>query len=263
MTFDRGLARLLGSVGRLGCCTGLRDRGKLSPRKANGILRPAGILSMAEILRRKVLTSKMPVNHCIKAARAMEVRNAEEELTRLSVNGSSWSSWQSPMSRVTLIDRHANTRRILMQVALLPITSIPILILALLAPFDYVAHLRKLARRRARLMDEIRRLRTSPLPLDEPSVRTLRDLWFHCGIKTARVSELDLLCHWVDILYGSGRSAELTIRERVDEMYRQQGEANRAYFDGVEDIHFHFVPPVEFLIRELSEELPPFRARES
>lgn len=195
-----------------------------------------------------------PVNQCIRMARAIKIQIAEKELAGLSVK------WENNISDLTLIDRHANTRIILLQVALLPITLIAALILLLLSALIYVEDLRKLPRRRAALTEKLRRLRASPLPLDN-SVRTLRDLWFRCEINDA-VPQLDLLCQWVDILYGSGRCAELKIRERVREMYRQQGEANRPYFDAEEDIHFLFVPPVDILIRELSEELPPFRVSE-
>jgi hypothetical protein len=204
------------------------------------------------------------VNQCIRTARSMTLQIAEKDLAELSMNGTSWSSWQSPMSGIVLIDRHANARAILKQIVLMPIALSMMLILILLAPFDYVAHLRTLARKRATLRDEIRRLRTSPLQTDEPSVRTLRDLWFYCGINTARVSKLDLLCQWVDVLYGSGRSVELKIRERVQEIGRRMSEANRHYNEGQEGkIHYQFVPPIDSLIRELSEQLPPFRMSES
>jgi hypothetical protein len=200
--------------------------------------------------------SESPVSKCIREARAMQLQIAEKELAALSVN---WSSWQSPMSGVVLIDRPANPRTILKQIALMPIVSIRLLILSLLAPFDYMAHLRNLARKSATLKDEIRRLRTNPMPLDEPSVRTLRDLWFHCGISDA-VPQLDLLCQWVDILYGSGRSAELKIRERVREIGRQMGEANLPYYEGKEGAcHFYFRQPIDTVMDELSEELRPFR----
>jgi hypothetical protein len=216
----------------------------------------------SEARRRKVTTAEFrvndsPINQCIGRARAMKLRIAEEELAVLSVK------WQNPVSGVTLIDRHANARTILKQTALLPIASMLILILVLLTPFIYLSDLRKLARKRAMLKAKVRVLRTSPLPLDEPSVRTLRDLWSHHGLdgEAARSKiALDLLCQWVDFLYGSGRSAELKILERAREIGRRNSEANRPYFDGKEGAgHYLFVHPVDTLITELSEELPSFR----
>jgi hypothetical protein len=201
----------------------------------------------------------IPVNLCIKAARAMEVRIAEEKLAALSVK------WERPMSGVTLIDRHANARTILLQVALLPITSILILVLVLLTPFMYLSDLRQLGRKTAALTDEIRRLRASPLPPNDPSVRTLQALWSHCGINNALhpSAKLDLLCEWVDIFYGPGYSAELKIRERAREIGRRNVHANLPYYEGKGAPRWFFQPPVDTLITELSDELPPFRVSES
>jgi hypothetical protein len=164
------------------------------------------------------------------------------------------------MSGVILFDRHASTGTILKQVVLMPIALMLILILALLAPFDYGAHLRKLARKRARLKDEIRRLNVRSVPL-EASERTLRTLWSHCELDRApHVStNLDLLCQWIDVLYGSGSSVELKIREREREIGRRMSEANRPYNEDVQGaIHYYFGPPIDALIEELSEELPLF-----
>jgi hypothetical protein len=198
------------------------------------------------------------VDQCIRKARAMKIQIAEEALAALSMKG---SSWKSPMSGVMLIDRHASTGAIVKQIALMPITLVLLLILALLTPFAYVVHLRNLVRERAMLKDEIRRLGSSPLPLDEVSERTLLALWSHCGLSNAEcpAAKLDLLCQWVDILYGSGRASELKIRERLSEIGRRMSEANRPYYDGIEGaLRYHFGDPIDTVITELSEELPPF-----
>jgi hypothetical protein len=57
-----------------------------------------------------------------------------------------------------------------------------------------------------------------------------------------------------------GRSAELEIRERVKGIGRRMSEANRPYYDGVEEAClYYFRRPLDALIEELSEELPPLR----
>ena len=128
--------------------------------------------------------SNSPVNQCIRVARAIKLKAAEERLAALSVKGSSWKTWQSPLY-VQLLDCHESIGTILKRIALLPIVIPLWLILALGAPFDYVAHLRKLARTKADLQDEIRRLITSPLPPEESPARTLRALWSRHGRKNS------------------------------------------------------------------------------
>jgi hypothetical protein len=203
--------------------------------------------------------SNSPVNQCITVARVIKLKAAEERLAALSVKGSSWKTWQSPLYGVELVDCHESIGTILKRLAVLPIAIPLLLILAVGAPFDYVGHLRKLARTKADLKDEIRRLITSPLPPAESPARTLRALWSRHGRKgDSSASAVDLLCQWVDILYGSGRSAELKIRERELEICRQTTEANLPYYEGKKGAaHFYFGEPVDILIDKLSEELPP------
>jgi hypothetical protein len=200
--------------------------------------------------------SDSPINQCIRVARAIELKTAEERLAALSVKGYSWKTWQSPSYGVDLLDCHEGIGTILMRLAVLPIAM---LIIALGTPFDYVAHLRKLARTKADLQDEIRRLITSPLLPEVPPARTLRALWSRHGRKgDSSESAVDLLCQWVDILYGSGRSAELKIREQVREIDRGIGELNRPWYDGQKGAaHFYCGQPIDTLIDKLSEELPP------
>jgi hypothetical protein len=198
-----------------------------------------------------------PVNQCIRRARAIELRTAEQELAALSVKGSSWATWRSPLYGVALFQGLESTGAILKRVAVLPIAMFLLLILALMAPFDYVAHLRKLARTKAELKDEIRRLMTNPLPTEESPARTLGALWKRYG----RKHDVDLLCEWVDILYGSGRSGELRIRERLLELGRL--EIMEVNHEGKPVApHLHYDEPMVFLLDTLSMELPPFLAPE-
>lgn len=230
----------------------------------------------------RIPVNDSPVAQCIREARSIKLKVVEKQLAALSVAGSSWSSWQGPLSGVVLFDRHANARTIVKQIVFLPIILIVIPILALMALFDYVAHLRKRARMMAALRDEIRRLRSCPLPLGEASVGTLDALWSLHGLENDPLSfhddlatwaflhgphndvdhsemALNLLCQWVDILYGTGRSVDLKIHERAREIERQMGEANRPYYEGQKGApHYHFGSPLESLIKELSDELPPF-----
>jgi hypothetical protein len=205
--------------------------------------------------------SDSSIIHCIRVARAMKLKIAEERLAALSVKGSSWKTWQSPLYGVELLDCHESIGTILKRLAVLPIAIPLVLILALGAPFDYVGHLRKLARTKADLKDEIRRLITSPLPPEESPARTLRALWSRHGRKRdSSEFALDLLCQWVDILYGLGRSAQLRIRERYVEIGHDITELNRPYYQGKKGAaHFYLGEPIEVLIDKLSEELPPLR----
>jgi hypothetical protein len=193
--------------------------------------------------------SDSPIIQCIRVARAIKLKTAEERLAALSVKGSSWKTWQSG---IKLLDCHESIGAILKRLAVLPIAIPLVLILALGAPFDYVEHLRKLARTKADLQVEIRRLITSPLLPEVPPARTLRALWSRHGRNNASSEiALDLLCQWVDILYGSGRSAQLRIRERYLEIGRQP------YKEGAPV--FYCGPPMDISIDRLSEELPPLR----
>ncbi len=203
--------------------------------------------------------SDSPIIQCIRVARAIKLKTAEERLAALSVKGSSWKTWHSPLYGVELLDCHESIGTILKRVALLPIAMPLWLILALAVPIEYVAHLRELARTKADLQDEIRRLITSPLLPEVPPARTLRALWSRHGRKNdSSESALDLLCQWVDILYGSGRSAELKIRERILEIDRQITKANHLPYEKGAPIFYcgPRIQPIDILIDKLSEELP-------
>jgi len=68
---------------------------------------------------------------------------------------------------------------------------------------------------------------------------------------------LALLEVWVDILYGEGQAKALGLRDRVDQSYHRQGEINCASRRNGGP-HFTFMAPVDSLIMDLAEELPPY-----
>lgn len=131
------------------------------------------------------------------------------------------------------------------------------------APFQYAAYRREMARRSARLRQELAALGRRPLLQPLPG-RTLRDLWSVYGLERNRFPEavcLELASAWIDRLYGpeTARTVNLTERmNRVDDRRAKQ----RALATRVTCVCW--IPRLEQVLRELSTELPPYgQARDS
>jgi hypothetical protein len=199
--------------------------------------------------------TESPVNRCIRKANAIKLTLAQTELAELPKY--LWSN-RNPLHGISLPDRIT-----IKGVALTPLALVLLFILAFMTPFSYLGYLRELEGKRKELRERILGLKRHPVHLEAPRERTLRGLWAHYGLTDWRHPgiDLDLLCDWVDILYGAGRSAELGIRERVGELGRRNVEANRPYYERRPGAaHWYFGKPMDVVLEELSKELPPLPA---
>lgn len=203
--------------------------------------------------------NESPVIRCIRRANELKLRAAEEELHGLASR--LWSE-RNPLSGVSLRPRsQGNTpETILKRIALAPVGLLLLLVLALMTPLSYLDYLRALPRERAKLRRTIQGLSRDPATLGVPPERTLRALWTRHGFNDWRHPgiEEDLLCEWVDILYGHGRSTELRVRARIRGAGRSISEMNQPYYEGRPGaLHVYCGNPIEIVLDELSEELPP------
>lgn len=193
---------------------------------------------------------------CIAKAREVKLRVAQEALADFVVKGVPFKSLVSECA--VKIDWSNSLVGKVMQIALLPIIFVLVLLGVLLTPIAYVEHLREVAKKKSALREKIQRLSTETRSFDVPDNKNLAALWRLHGLEGQGYSSdtrLDLLCGWVDILYGSGSSEAHRLRERVHEFIPQRVTDGLAYVD-IPCILF--VPPVDCLIRKLTEELPTY-----
>jgi hypothetical protein len=143
-----------------------------------------------------------------------------------------------------------------LQALCLPAAVPLFLVLCLLTPIAYILHLKEVAKKKRMFRSKIKEFTVEAISFDVPEVKTIGELWKLHGLGKDGYShdeKLDLLCMWIDALYGTGYSEALDLRKRVQEIAHRHGEANLT-----PDLHIYFVPPVESLISKLSEELPPY-----
>lgn len=193
---------------------------------------------------------------CIEKARAVKLRVAQEALADFMVKE---APFKSPVGEcVVKIDWSNSLAGKVKQVAVLPISFAFVLLGILLTPIAYAEHLRAVAKKKSALREKIQRLSTETLSFDMPDDKNIEALWRLHGLEGHEYSSdtrLDLLCGWVDILYGSGNSEAHKLRERVHEFIPHRVTDGLDYLD-IPCILF--VPPVDCLIRKLSEELPTY-----
>lgn len=192
---------------------------------------------------------------CIAKARAVKLRVAQEALADFMAKG---VRFKSPFRGFIIkIDSNSLAGKA-KQVAVLPISFAFVLLGILLTPIACVEHLRGVAKKKSALREKIQRLSTETLSFDAPDDKSIEALWRLHGLEGHEYSSdtrLDLLCGWVDILYGSGSSEAHKLRERVHEFIPHRVTDGLNYLD-IPCILF--VPPVDCLIRKLSEELPTY-----
>jgi hypothetical protein len=201
---------------------------------------------------------------CIKMSRDIRLATARTHLVDIEKNGIpfEWINVFSVFAAIvqSISKEESNIKKI-KQVSLIPVALLISLFLFILTPLGYLNHLWDVFQKKKSLKKKISMLSADLTSADIPVKKGLESLWQLEGLEQWTYSEkerLDLLCSWVNILYGKNLEKNLKLRHRVDEISEHQREANRPYFEGKNAPHFNFVAPIDYLISVLSKELPPY-----
>ena len=131
-----------------------------------------------------------------------------------------------------------------------------------MAPVAYLMDLWAVRQKKHRLEREIADETIKPEIMSMPTVKNLKALWQLHGLDQHKYNSderLELLSKWLESLYGKDMVANIDLNHRVKAISVRHVKANLPYYEGrCGAAHFHFVPPVECLIAELSKELPGY-----
>jgi hypothetical protein len=129
-------------------------------------------------------------------------------------------------------------------------------------PISYILHLRKAHQKKKELEREIREIETESLSGQVPDEKDVESLWRLHGLDERECSldmRLTLLDAWISILYGKGVSENVGLRSRGEGIAERRFNINLPYYQGKEGApHFLLASPVDTLVRQLSDELPPY-----
>jgi hypothetical protein len=131
----------------------------------------------------------------------------------------------------------------------------------LLVPIAYLIGLLKFCYEKWQRKRQIKALEEAPLSIAEPYIKTLDNLWALHGLKRREYPDeirLNLLCTWIDMLYGYGMSEKLNIRNWYTAILKYQEKMNRRSRLDPWATSYLFEPTIEAMIRMLSEKLPPY-----
>jgi hypothetical protein len=143
-------------------------------------------------------------------------------------------------------------------ILVIPLVVVLLGILQVVAvPFQYVAHRREVARRKAQLRQELAELEWPPSlrPIEH---KTLRDLWSVYGFERGRFPEsvsVELASAWIDRLYRPEVTRAARLEARLEAINKRRAW-QRAKATAVTCILF--TPRLEEALKELSSELPPY-----
>lgn len=169
--------------------------------------------------------------------------------------------FDSPLGQFGGIAWETDPRKRIKQILFLPLGLVAVLVLALLVPLAYLAHILEIHKARRALKQQILALCSSAIS-KAPSSKTLEELWYQCGLDYGSAlsteERLELLAKWLVVLYGETRASAINLETRVTAIGQRRVAANMPYYEGKEAPHFHFSPPIESLVRELSHELPHY-----
>jgi hypothetical protein len=148
------------------------------------------------------------------------------------------------------------------QVLILPV-AIPLLAAALLLMFYlYLAETWERAKKRRRLLQELRAIKRSRGDLYEvPEEKTLWELWRWYGLDkgSSEAEQLRLLSLWVEMLYGRALRQQFDFKAMLFEIRNRNFEANTPYYNGDRTAPFFFFNDnASSLAIALSGKLPPY-----
>jgi hypothetical protein len=204
---------------------------------------------------------------CIEMARVARLRSAQGNLIVLEQG----MPYSGPMSGIFGRKGDKSDPLTMKKILFFPIAIFLIGLLALMTPFDYIGERRKHAKRKSKLRAMIKELDAPVASPQVPTVKTIEALWNLHGLEDqnywersgfSQETRLDVLSKWVETLYGQETCLNTKLHERAADTLRRQAAANRPWYQGDPTAaHFHFVELVTGLVRDLSDELPPYGQR--
>ncbi len=148
---------------------------------------------------------------------------------------------------------------------LLQIFVVPLVLLVTLTLILVIAPIARLLRRNKvgrTSIEQGRELSLAALQIIASSIEsaTFEDFWRAHGLpeRASQVSfdsRLECVERWMDVLYGKGVSVVTRVRIRVNELMEAQANASAAFSAAGGSISF--VDPIDAVVGELSDELPP------
>jgi hypothetical protein len=194
---------------------------------------------------------------CIKRANEAKVASAQRRLKELCEDG---LSFDSPLGGGFWgIDWKKEPKERIKQILLMPIAFVLIIFLALMVPIAYLFHLLGVRKKKQSIKNEIAENSQSLNNIEAPTIKTLESLWHLHGLDKYQYNsdeQFALLADWIEILYGKKIAESLNVKQRVEAIADSHIKANQPYYEGESGAaHFFFTPPLESLIRKLSEEL--------
>jgi len=197
---------------------------------------------------------------CIRMALKMRLESLQSQLKASSI-------WQ-PENSWTLdgilsaIDLPPGSWGKVKQVMLLTI-AIPLLAATFLLMFYlYLAETWERAKKRRKLLQELRAIKRSRGELYEvPETKTIWELWRWYGLDkgSSEAEQLRLLSLWVDMLYGRTVRQQFDFKAMLFEIRNRNFEANTPYYNGDRTAPFFFFNDnASSLAIALSGKLPPY-----
>lgn len=187
---------------------------------------------------------------CIRTAYALRAREVRALLEAPQPYHVGWSEFG--------VGRPKGLRQWLLTVFALPVIYLVVAIVGLsFVPYEYVSHRRRVRREKDALREELATLDRPPFlrPFEE---KTLWRLWQVYGVEPERFEEsvsVELASAWIARLYGAETLRALRLEERLEQVTRTRSQW-RAKHPEIGCIRYS--PRLEQVIRELSEELPPY-----
>lgn len=170
--------------------------------------------------------------------------------------------FDNPLSGLRRIEWRRSTIGKLKQVLLLPVAVVLVGLLGLAVPFLYLGHLWSVTSEKRELRRRASR-RGSRAKIAAPEIKTIAALWAVYGLQGVEYEEhdqIEVLLQWLRILYGKDFAESIDLDERLESIKYRHRQANRPYVEGVPGAaHYRFVPAIEVLVNELSQELPYYQ----
>lgn len=195
---------------------------------------------------------------CLKVAAEMRVTSAEASLTDLQKNP---PSFNSPMAGVGWdVKWKEDIVGRIQQVFLIPVVALFVCVSVLMVPVCYVMHIYGIWKSKRELKKTIK-ANTNLVDFHFPAQKTIESLWRAHGFGKYEASmeeEALLLERWIEILYGKDAVQGLNLYDRLRGIRQSRIKGDLAYYRGESSVHCHFGPAAEALVRQLSEEFPPY-----
>jgi hypothetical protein len=205
---------------------------------------------------------------CIARTREYESKQiAEEAKLYEGILNPSWNPFEGFITDFTW---ESSLTGKIKQCLLLPLIIPFVIIVFLVIPFVFMLdYIYGIKRRRLKSKEEAKKTdKDTPYVVKSPIEKTIYSLWTENGSAFGGLNsfdKLDLLCEWVDFLYGEHTSNRLKLRRRGLKIRQEQLEAQRKLTQEYDDSNFphsllEFVQTgtAEVLAKEISNELPHY-----